>query len=340
MLPIYKITIDDNDAISGFTANSIVDMPAHGKGFLMFNKTKKFAFNEEKRVVMGVAISVNTPIYRSAGDGMPEHFVLFDRQTTERIALKAFKTGNIQTLNRNHQENDVYKKAVLFQSFFIDRKLGINPPTAFAGQNLQDGTWILAYKVDDDNEWNDMKSGKIGFSIEGFFDTTEVNVKTKNTMSKEKKSLFETLFGTTKAKKFESATTSDGVEVFWDGELAVGTAIFIEVDGEQVPAPEGMHSIAPGEMFPFGVVIEVDINGIVTTIEEPTEETAPDEEALKADLEQTLTEMTKQFAIQMKAQADEFTATIKKLEAKVDGLTTKETKFDATPKKVWQKGKK
>jgi hypothetical protein len=336
MLPIYKITIDDNDAVSGFTANSIVDMPAHGKGFLMFDKTKKYTFNEEQRVVMGVAISVNTPIYRSAGNGMPEHYVLFDRKTTERIALKAFKTGNIQTLNRNHQENDVYKNAVLFQSFFIDRKLGVNPPTAFAGQNLQDGTWILAYKVEDDKEWNDMKSGKIGFSIEGFFDTTQVNVKNKNKMSKEKKSLFDRIFGT-EAQKFETATTSDGVDISWDGELAVGTAVFIEADGEQIPAPEGMHSIAPGEMFPFGVVIEVDINGIVTSVEEPTED-AP---ATVDDVEETLAEMAKQFAKQLKAQEDKFNSIIQKLEAKIDGQTTKQSKFDTgAPRKVWQKSKK
>jgi len=337
MLPIYKITIDDKDEVSGFTANALVDMPAHGKAWLAFGKQQKYAFNDEQRVVMGVAISVNTPIYRSAYEEMPDHYVIFDRKTTERIALKAFKTGNIQTLNRMHNEADVYSGVTLYQSFIIDRKLGVNPPTAFAGQNLQDGSWIVAYKVEDNDTWNEIKSCKfVGFSIEGFFDTRKVNVKNNNKMSKNKTSLFDRFFKP-EPKKFESATTSDGVEVFWDGELAEGTAVFIEVEGEQVPAPEGMHSIAPGEMFPFGIVIEVDINGIVTSIEEPTEEPTED---LKADVEATLTEMTKQFAKQFEAQEQKFNATIKLLEDKINKLTTGEKKGEPAGKKVWQRSKK
>jgi hypothetical protein len=338
MLPIYKITIDDKDEVSGFTANSLVDMPAHGKAWLTFSNQKRYTFNEENRTVMGVAISVNTPIFRSASEDLPDHYVLFDRKTTERIALKAFKTGNIQTLNRMHDEGDVYTGVTLYQSFIIDRKLGVNPPTAFSGQNLQDGSWVVAYKVEDEKTWNEIKSGKfVGFSIEGYFDTRKVNVKNNNKMSKQKKSIFEAIFG---KKSFESATTTDGVEVYWDGELAVGAAVFIEVEGEQVPAPEGMHSIAPGEMFPLGVVIEVDINGIVTAMEEPTEDEPTVEDVeLREDVTKTVTEMSIQFKKQMDLQELKFNKTIKALEDKINALTTGNKKFQTTEKKVWQKSK-
>jgi hypothetical protein len=74
-------------------------------------------------------------------------------------------------------------------------------------------------------------------------------------------------------QKFETATLVDGTIVEWEGDLAVGTALFV-VDGEnKVPAPQGSHTTDGG------VVVTVDENGIVTEIveEENFEKVSTDE---------------------------------------------------------------
>lgn len=68
------------------------------------------------------------------------------------------------------------------------------------------------------------------------------------------------------AAKFEEVSTADGATVLsYDGELAVGTALFI-VDaesGEQIPAPEGTYELG-GDMT--GVSLVVDAEGMVSEI--------------------------------------------------------------------------
>ena len=60
MLPIYKLSIDDNSD-TGVDYNAFVDSTAHQKGFIAFGKQAiNYSFNEEKRIVTGVMISANT----------------------------------------------------------------------------------------------------------------------------------------------------------------------------------------------------------------------------------------------------------------------------------------
>lgn len=71
------------------------------------------------------------------------------------------------------------------------------------------------------------------------------------------------------ASNFAEVTLEDGTLITWDGELAVGTAIFVN-DGENtVPAPEGTHKLT-GEFE--GKSIVLDAEGMVVEI---IDETAP-----------------------------------------------------------------
>ena len=64
--------------------------------------------------------------------------------------------------------------------------------------------------------------------------------------------------------KFDEVTLMDGETVLsYDGDLAVGTAIFVILEDEQVPAPEGTHELG-GDME--GVSITVDADGIILEI--------------------------------------------------------------------------
>lgn len=82
---------------------------------------------------------------------------------------------------------------------------------------------------------------------------------------KEKFEKIKALFATiTKAMQiFGENTLEDGTLLKWEGDLAIGSAVFV-VDGEnQVPAPEGTHALT-GDLA--GTSIVLDAEGIVTEL--------------------------------------------------------------------------
>ena len=184
-LPFYKIVVNEHDD-TGVDFNAFVDAPAHMKGFIAFGKdTVRYDFNDEKRIVTGVMISVGTPIYRR-DDQFGEHYVVFDVPTVDLICKKFFKQGFNQNLNADHDSSKVLS-AVLISSYIAsnsDDKLP-NIPQAFENLKLQDGTWIASYYIEDDKTWNDVKNGKFnGFSVEGWFDKVKINVAEKMKIAK------------------------------------------------------------------------------------------------------------------------------------------------------------
>jgi len=77
-----------------------------------------------------------------------------------------------------------------------------------------------------------------------------------------------TLLGFSEEKqevKMETATLVDGTIIEWEGELAVGTAIFVQTGEGLIPAPDATHEVEGGML----VTTE---GGIVTEIVEIEEE--------------------------------------------------------------------
>jgi hypothetical protein len=75
------------------------------------------------------------------------------------------------------------------------------------------------------------------------------------------------------AQAFNEAVLEDGTQLSYEGELVVGTAVFVVTETEQVPAPEGTHALG-GEMA--GISIVVDANGIVTEVIDTTADASND----------------------------------------------------------------
>jgi hypothetical protein len=75
------------------------------------------------------------------------------------------------------------------------------------------------------------------------------------------------LFGEEEKKEVEMATATliDGTIVEWEGELAVGTEIFVQTGEGLVAAPDAVHEVEGGML----VTTE---GGVVTEIVEPAEE--------------------------------------------------------------------
>lgn len=89
--------------------------------------------------------------------------------------------------------------------------------------------------------------------------------------------------------EFAEATLMDGTVISYDGDLAVGTAVFVVADGEQIPAPEGTHALG-GELE--GVSIVTDAEGVIVEI---IDERAPAQEApAEGVVEETAPEVVEQ----------------------------------------------
>ena len=97
--------------------------------------------------------------------------------------------------------------------------------------------------------------------------------------SKEVLTEIRTLLGFGEDKKeveMATATLVDGTIVEWEGELAVGTAIFVQTGEGLISAPDAVHEIEGGLL----VTTE---GGVVTEIVEPTEEVEIEVEAEVAE---------------------------------------------------------
>lgn len=265
-LPLYRLTIDLE--AEGMDYMGLVDTPAHGKGWQAFSKIRKAKakakrqyFNDEKRIVTGVAIATNLQIYRRTEDGF-EYNVYFTKEDTKEIAIKLAENGYMNNVNEMHDMNKEVSDMVLFESYFIeDDKRNI--PDAFEDQNLQPGTWITSYKVNNDEVWEKIKDGEFyGFSIEGWFKEVEVNIK-----KEEMKKAFVVIKG--KYATIQEVTKWD-MEVVED-DIKVGTELhwkWIDMDGNV----ETGGRINDGEYQWDGHTIQVDSNGVVVMIDGKVEE--------------------------------------------------------------------
>ena len=92
-------------------------------------------------------------------------------------------------------------------------------------------------------------------------------------MSKPKKSIFDFFKKDEEIKvTFAEITTIDGVVMQYDGDLVEGSAVFVlDADGNQIPAPEGQYQV---ELEGIKIV-SVDVNGVVTAIEDVAVEEEP-----------------------------------------------------------------
>jgi hypothetical protein len=176
-LPIYELRIDGDG--TGVEAVALVNQPAIGLEYQAFNKAMKFNIaDEEQRVVMGAAMIPDLPIYRMDNE-RGEYYALFKKETIRKIAEKFFKENKQSKFNESHDSAKMVKGGFAFQSFITDKKMGISAPKGF--ENVADGTWFIAAKIENDEVWNKIKSdGEYkGFSIEGMFDVVPYQTMSK-----------------------------------------------------------------------------------------------------------------------------------------------------------------
>lgn len=173
-MKIYKIEIDDDEML-GMDAISLVEYPAVEVEFQVFKKLDDVfsgermdftKFDEEKREITGVVCLADVPILRK-NDTYGVHAIVFDRETIKKMMLRYFKNGFNNKVNIEHQ-GPMIEGVTMVESYIKDSKRNV-APVEFSDVN--DGSWIATFKVENDEVWNQIKENHTlrGFSLQGWF---------------------------------------------------------------------------------------------------------------------------------------------------------------------------
>lgn len=278
MIKTYE-AVFNNANNKGVYGISLVEDPAMQGNFIALSKKAEIKLqtvNEEQRIIMGLVLEPNKPVYRNQ-DG-EEFNIVFSEQVIKDLSHNFFKQGFQTNSSIEHSDNI---EGVTFVESWIVENSEIDKSANF-GFSYPKGSWIATMKIDSDEVWNDyVKTGKVlGFSVDAFVTLKEVNLKSNIEMAEEKKDMFADLkiwftenILNKKEIKLGSFKTSDGVEVMFDGELLeVGGAVWVQSeDGSRVALPVGEVQLEDGR------VVVIAEEGVVAEIKEATQPDAPAE---------------------------------------------------------------
>ena len=123
--------------------------------------------DEEKRIVSGYFMIADLPIARLDDEGKI-FYVVFRKDTIEKIVNKFMKNGFSSKVNLMHNSNALAEGVYVIESIIVDSKRGMKAPDW--AEKVPDGSWFGSMKVDNEEVWKQVKSGEFrGFSVEGLF---------------------------------------------------------------------------------------------------------------------------------------------------------------------------
>ena len=292
-LPLLEATIGASH--TGINKISLVDLPAVESDFLSFNKDRRMTYavqNEEKRIVRGVIMRADFPIYRNDQNG--EYYVIYRAETVRQMAEKYLFDGKQNNVNLMHEDGSDVEGVNMVQFFIKDVSNGVNPE---GFDEIEDGSLFAEFHVCNDQIWEQIKSGTYkGFSLEGRFHIEQETNEEMSLIERAFTKLYKTE-GMSKLAKFKSViaelladdaevkmgsmTTDKGV-LSWEGEedLKQGDEVFVLDEAGERSTPED------GEYATDEVIVVVE-GGKVTEVRERPVETdeAAEEAAEEAEVE-------------------------------------------------------
>ena len=169
-LDIIELIIDENNLEDGIEAISLVESPAIEENFVALSRHKvEFkSVDDEKRIVVGLALVPDKEIFRKSGDYA--YKIMFSKETVKKASelyLKRLKNNNATI------EHELAVKGVSLIESWIVEDPNMDKTNLYK-LDAPEGAWAVVMKIDNDEIWEDVKQGKyLGFSIEGFFSQKE-----------------------------------------------------------------------------------------------------------------------------------------------------------------------
>ena len=203
----YSVVASTSDVY----AISLVDEPAVDSNFIALSKQKPMDFkiqNEEKRMLYGVALRADYPIYRRYGDD--EFYLTFGKDAIRRLMTKFMKNFAQKSWTTDHM--NFAEGLTVVESWIVEDEKN-DKANALGIENFSEGSWCIGVKVDDDELWESVKEGRwSGFSVEAWVDMEEIEreIKNKNIEKMAKKSKFEEMIDKIKTIISDAVEEADG----------------------------------------------------------------------------------------------------------------------------------
>ncbi len=282
-LPLYQALVNFDDENTGMFCISLVDEPAVEADFIAFDKDKQpLQFkveDEEQRMVFGLVMAADMPIYRRTNDGY-EYYLTFNKETIRTMAEKYFKEDKQNNVDTQHNFK-LEEGVTMVQMFIKDADNGINP---IGFEDYKDGSLFAQFHIENDEVWDAIKEGTYkGFSLAGTFEMEKMskinpnkdNNKIMSKLNKVKEMLKAML------QSFGDISTDKGTLVYnGDEELKIGDAVkLLDAEGNEVEAEDGEYITDDGKKV---VIADGKVESI-DDVEEPEvteEDPAPAEEEL------------------------------------------------------------
>ena len=290
----YKVLFDrlKNKGVYGI---SLVHDPAMEGEFIALSKEdskiKLAELDKEQRILIGLVLEPDKPIYRNQGG--EEFNIIFDADTIKDLSHNFFIANNQSNSTLEHEDGKELTGVTFVESWIIEDEK--NDKSNALGLSYPKGSWMATMKVDNDEVWNNyIKTGEVqGFSVDAMVNLEEVNLKSEIKMSKElDKTFFESMADrivlalTPKKEEVKedevkvelgSVTSADGAVVIqYDGEeLVAGTQVFVvDEAGERVAIPDGEIELEGGMILVVAEGAAVEIKEAVAANDEPSGEPA------------------------------------------------------------------
>lgn len=297
-IPVYEARVTGDR--TGIVRISLVDDPAVITTWQKFSAAgahaQRFAVaDEEKRLVRGVVMRADFPIYRRDVDkdtgNVSEYYLIFHADTIRDMAEKYLADSRQNNVDTDHDGFDV-EGVQMVQWYIKDTAAGINPQGF--DTDIADGSLFAEFHVHNDEVWEKIKDGTFrGFSLDGFFAYAQERDQRSideivdelagqfHITDKMKIERIKALLRAENARqgkinerpeKFGAVTTDRG-PLEWDGDedLAVDDRVYVvDEEGNRTDAPTGEYSTDTQV-----IVVE---DGVVVEIREKEAEPEPEEE--------------------------------------------------------------
>jgi len=162
-----ELIMDDEDGLTGM---GFVDFPAIEKQLVYFGDDRtNFTFGkeiEEQGIIVSPALIADKRIFRFDPETNDEYYVYFKENTIRELSQKFLMTENFK--NTTEQHDGQIEGVHLIYSWIVENQED-QLMTKYGFKDIPNGSWAVAYKIENEDIKKKIKSGEIGgISIEAF----------------------------------------------------------------------------------------------------------------------------------------------------------------------------
>ena len=316
-MKVYEAVFKEGET-EGVYALSVVENPAMEDFWITLseqpNVVELAQIDKEKRLLLGAALIPNKKIYRNI-DGN-EFYITFSEETIEKLSHEFLKK---QHNNNSSLEHEVSLNGMsVVQSWIVDDP--DKDKSNVYGKRYEKGTWVAMMKVDNDEVWEQVKSGDVkGFSIDALLALEEINLKSSITMNEE-------------AKKSLKDEILEGVKALFNSQKEEEVVESTEVENIEVQPEEVKEEVEAAPEFDVEAFKNEIIESLTAEFKKESEakevEHAKEVETLKAELEKQ--PEAEEVVVSPESKGSD------KIEVKFSGIkTTKDRVFENLANNLW-----